>query len=240
MFAILLFLTKVCVIMIEKKRYTKKVISMGEASSSEERAKRLRRVRNMANLSREKMCNSEGLNINTYKGWEIARYGGLPVDGAERVIRRVAHEHVIATLEWLLHGQGAGPYVMPSSGEKNLPKDGEGDDHRASVFDEMVLFKRRFSHALTAQVKDDGLSPWFRPGDYVAGVKQYGRDIDQYIGECCIVETGDGEVLVRRVKKGNEPGRYMLLCTNLDSEVKRPVIYDAVLVSAAPIIRHYR
>lgn len=222
------------------KRYTKKVIPLGESSSSEERAKRLRRVRNMANLSREKMCNSEGLNINTYKGWEIARYGGLPVDGAERVIRRVAAENVIVTLEWLLHGQGAGPYVMPSAGAGELPKDGEEEGHRASVFDEMVLFKRRFSHAITAQIKDDGLAPWFRPGDYVAGVKQYGRDIEQYLGECCIVETGDGEVLIRRVKKGFEPGRYTLLCTNFDGEVKKPVVYNAVLVSAAPIIRHYR
>jgi hypothetical protein len=222
-----------------KKNYTKKVIQIGEASSSEARASRLRRVRNMANLSREKMCNSEGLNINTYKGWEIARYGGLPVDGAERVIKRVAHEHVVVTLEWLLHGQGAGPYVMPSSGSSELASD-DNNGQRASVFDETELFKRRFSHVLMTEIGDDGLAPWYRPGDVVAGVKKYGRDIEQYIGECCIVETGEGEILVRRVKRGSTEGKYTLVCTNMDTHVKKPVVYDTVLVSAAPIIRHYR
>ncbi|MDF3055526.1 MAG: hypothetical protein K0Q74_1433 [Gammaproteobacteria bacterium] len=221
-----------------KKNYTKKVIQIGEASSAEARAGRLRRVRNMANLSREKMCSSEGLNINTYKGWEIARYGGLPVDGAERVIRRVAHEHVVVTLEWLLHGQGAGPYVMPSAGSVELSS--EDGARGVSFLEEIELFKRYFSHVLTTTVEDDGLAPWYRPGDVVAGVKKYGRDIEQYVGECCIVETGEGEILVRRIKRGSVQGKHTLVCTNMDTQVKKPVIYDAVLVSAAPIIRHYR
>lgn len=225
------------------RRYTKKVILKGEGSSNEARTARLRQVRNMANLSREKMCEGEGLNMNTYKGWEIARYGGLPVDGAQNVMKRVAKENVICTLEWLLHGEGIGPYIIPTSGsmdEVGVIDTADAEDLKASVFDELMIFKRHFSHALTTQVKDDGLAPWYRPGDFVAGIKHYGKDILSYLGECCIVETSEGEILVRCIKQGESPDRYNLFCANLDAEVENPVIYDVVVVSAAPIIRHYR
>jgi hypothetical protein len=53
------------------KKYVKKVIVTTERSSGDARAERLKRLRNLANLSREQMCESGELNINTLKGWEI-------------------------------------------------------------------------------------------------------------------------------------------------------------------------
>ncbi len=35
-------------------------------SAPQERAARVKRVRNLANLSRKDMCDCEGLNVNTY------------------------------------------------------------------------------------------------------------------------------------------------------------------------------
>lgn len=81
-----------------------------ELSTPQARADRLRRLRHLANLSRKDMCDQE-LNINTLKAWELARFGGLPKDGAEKVIKRVAKEGVMCTSDWLLHGLGAGPQL---------------------------------------------------------------------------------------------------------------------------------
>ena len=76
------------------KAYTKKLLIENEFSTPEARADRLKRVRNLANLSRKEICESGDININTYKGWELARFGGLPVDGAEKIINRVARSHL--------------------------------------------------------------------------------------------------------------------------------------------------
>ena len=46
------------------------------------------------------------LKLNTYKDWESERFGGLSIDGAERVIQRGAAENVICSLDWLLYGKG--------------------------------------------------------------------------------------------------------------------------------------
>src|ERR1700733_6271968 len=93
----------------EMRKYTKKVIVTDAKSSEEARAERVKRVRNLANLSRKEMCNDGTLNINTYKGWELGRYGGLPLDGADKIVARVAKEGVICTAKWLLYGTGEPP-----------------------------------------------------------------------------------------------------------------------------------
>jgi len=89
--------------------YQKKVLVIDEHSTAEARAERLRRLRNLANLSRKEMCNTDFLNINTLKAWELARFGGLPKDGANKVIMRVAQEGVTCSIDWLLYGKGESP-----------------------------------------------------------------------------------------------------------------------------------
>ncbi len=228
-----------------KKKYTKKVIVIDPQSSAEARADRLRRVRNMANLTREAMCDSGNLNVNTYKGWEIARYGGLPVDGAERVVMRVAQQGVVCTVDWLLHEIGVGPYVIPDYQEAQRDKEHatnnvQLDNETQLVINELLLFRKQFPFTTSYEIADDGMSPWYQPGDFVAGVKYHGDRMKEAIGRPCIVQTHDGQLMVRTIKSGEKAGTHMLTCTNLDTSVKKPVLYDVVLASAAPIIRHYR
>jgi len=228
--------------MLTPKKYIKKVIVNDKASTAEARSERLRRIRNMANLSREKICNSKSLNINTYKGWEIARYGGLPVDGADKVIARVAREGVICTAEWLLHGIGVGPYIVPEyqkSTHAPLSSNLNVDPEQHTLLNEIQLFKSHFSDAIVYTVEDDGLAS-YQPGEIVAGIPRYQERIQDLIGENCIVQTETGLVLARQLKQSETPGKYTLVCTNLQTNAKKPMLYDVTLISAAPIIRHYR
>lgn len=228
-----------------KKAYTKKVIITDEKSSPEARAARLRRIRNMANLTREQMCENSSLNINTFKGWEIARYGGLPKDGAERVVSRVAREGVVCTVDWLLYEIGVGPYVLPDyqiaqqqklNNTKNLASSNEEE----KLVNELILFRKQFKETIDCQVIDDGLFPFYAIGDYVAGIKKHGDQITKLIGQNCIIQTSDGKTFIRNLKAGIEPGKYMLVCTNSQTTVKTPVLYEVSLASAALIIRHYK
>ena len=51
--------------MSAKRKYTKKVIVRDEKSTPEARAKRVKKVRNLANLTRKQMCEGNSININT-------------------------------------------------------------------------------------------------------------------------------------------------------------------------------
>lgn len=235
--------------MKKTKIYKKKVIVTDEKTTPQARAMRLKMVRNMANLSREEMCADGKININTYKGWEIGRYGGLPLDGAELVVERVAKEGVVCTSEWLIYEIGRGAYV--SADFKKAQKDQKGKKRKTIInsqaknqekliFNEILLFRKQFPDVIDCQILDDGLSPRFVIGDFVAGVKHYNEAIDALLNQDCIVQLSNGEVIIRRLRKGSIPSTYMLTCTNQETIVDTPVLYDVKIFSAAPILRHYK
>ncbi len=225
-----------------QRNYTKKVVVLDERSSPDARAERLRRIRNLANLSREQMCEDGLINMNTYKGWEIARYGGLPVDGAERVISRVAREGVLCTSDWLLHEVGTGPLIQPDyyrvreePASYQVLKNCE-----QAIIHELLVFRSQFPGSLDFKIEDNGLSPYYYIGDYVAGIKRFGEDIASLVGENCIVQTANGRTYARNLRAGGKPGKYTLQCLNPQTSVQNPIMYDEELVCAAQIIRHYR
>lgn len=225
----------------KEQKHTKKVVIKDELSSPEARADRLRRVRNMANLSRKEICDTEELNVNTYKGWEIARYGGLPLDGAHKVIKRIAKAGVICTADWLLHGGGSEPYTIPKTtkiNRKAKPEDTTQADE--NIIQEIMVFQSHFANAIYTNITDDALFPKIKIGDYVAGIRYFDKEIKKYIDEDCILQTRDGRILVRQLKKSRDQDTYMLICTNSQTSVDMPVLYDVELESAAPILRIYR
>ena len=228
-----------------KRKYIKKVIVTDQQTTPEARAERLRRVRNLANLSRQAMCDTGEININTYKGWEIARYGGLPVDGAERVVNRVQKEGVFCSIDWLLYEIGSGPYVMPNyqqaqTDSKKTAKMLVIDKEEEIILQEMMLFRSQYRDCLDIQIDDDGMAPNYVEGDFVAGVKHYGGNIQNLVGQNCIVQTLEGDLLVRRIHAHQKTNHYTLQCINHNTAVKQPTLYDVELSSAAPILRHYR
>ena len=78
---------------------------------SKERAERLRRLRNFSNLTRKELCEGAGININTYIGYEVGKYGGISKKGAEKVINYIEKKGVYSTVEWLMTGCGQPPNV---------------------------------------------------------------------------------------------------------------------------------
>jgi transcriptional regulator with XRE-family HTH domain len=213
----------------------KEILIIKDSSSPEARAARLRRIRNMANLSRYEMCENEILNINTYKGWEIARYGGLPHSAAEKVIKRLSKAGLICSKEWLLSGEGHEPYILPQSMLSQ-----ESLDTEQLIIKEITAFVSHFNDVVYFKLPDDAMLPAYQKNDYVAGIKKYDHEIASLINTKCIVLTDSGELLVRYLKPGSKNLLYSLYHTNLETKVDKPVSYDVKLEYAATIIRHYR
>lgn len=230
-----------------KKKFIKKIPIIDEKSFPEARGKRLRQVRNLANLSRKQLCENSGVNIHSLKGWEIGRYGGLPLDGAEKVIKRVTKEGVNCSLEWLTSGIGAGPQVNVDfcritaddvSTDDTLNQ--IMDDEKQLICKELVLFRKLFRNVVELQVADDGMNPVYQDGDYVAGLRKCGDEVKSALDLDCIVQMTDGKFLFRKLRMGAEENKYNLVCTNLSTGLKEPVIYNAEIASVAPVIRHYK
>lgn len=212
-------------------------------STSIARGKRLKTLRKMSDLSREKMEEKYGVSANTIQSWEAAKAGGLTRKGAERIISAFHQEGISCTIEWLLYGVGASPMLRtaerliiherPESPYTALPED-------KAIIQELQTFRTLNKAAIDILIGDNGMFPFFKPGDYVAGKRHTGTDIKNYLGQNCIVEISTNEILLRRIQSCNQHGLYTLACINPDTSVRLPTLYEQKLLSAAPVIWHRR
>ena len=220
------------------QKYKKKVEVVDERSTPEARAARVKRLRNLANLSRKEMCEDNDLNVSTLKGWEIARYGGLPLDGAHKIIKRVAREGVLCTVEWLLYEDGQPPRVNVGQTSEPSIQDGKKQPEEVNIDEELTLFQHHYPAAIHYQISDDSMSPFYEENDVVAGIKKTGKQIDDLVGSNCIVQLATGQLLCRRLRKGKTQHSYHLACLNVETSVEAPNITDVELLSAARVIWH--
>lgn len=211
-------------------------------SDPEARAKRLKRLRVLADLSRPELCKLMGINGNTIAGWEVGRYGGLPIKGAKKVLSAVSGYGVQASIEWLMYGIGNGPSLFPDFKQASKEKEAcvtesiRLDSEEKKIIEDLLLVRTQYKHVADCIIQDDGMLPIYLPGDYVAGIKRFKIDIESTVGVSCIVQLENGGILVRKVQKGLEQNHYSLFCINHDTTVKLPVIQDVQLVSSAPVI----
>lgn len=234
--------------MKKKAKYKKKVPIICEGSLPKNKADRLRKIRGLANLTRENLA-SEGSGITLYsvRSWETARFGGLSLDGAQKVIKRVALEGVKCTLEWLLHGLGVAPEGTILEKDKNDETTTQRETRQREIIDnealliteELAFFKKQFKRTLDLRVEDDGLSPLYLPGEYVAGIERYKKDFASLIGLNCIVITDQHKTYLRRLQLGTKRNRFTLECINTSTSVETPTLCNVKLLRAAPITRHY-
>ncbi|NKB46607.1 MAG: hypothetical protein GKR77_02360 [Legionellales bacterium] len=207
-----------------------------DLASPSARAKRLKRLRQLANLSRQDLEKNYGIKYPTLKSWELGNYGGLTRKGAAKLLSIFAQHHVECHLEWLLYGKGAEPSLISSITvlEHDAACSSEAEKELQWIQQELQCFRQHYQHSMVMHVNDDNMTPYFTQGEYIAGVKYYDVVAEQILGRACIVETVDGETLFRVVQKGQSKNKYNLVHYNLASI--NPVLYNQELISVTPII----
>jgi HTH-type transcriptional regulator, cell division transcriptional repressor len=209
-----------------------------DPSSLAARGNRLKRIRRLMGLTREDVRKKYGISDGTLRGWEDARLTGLTEKNVVRLLPVFEGECIQCSIGWLLHGEGTSPMVLNN---KNLSERGGAQlDLTLALTKEINLFCEHHPHAVYLQVSDDGMEPYFRIGDYVAGERLYQQAIHKALGEQCIVETQMGEILVRSLRAGSKENHYTLQCLNSLTSHSAPTLYDIELLSAAPVIWHRR
>ena len=203
------------------------------------RGKRLKTVRLMAGMTRSSLEKKHGISASTMQSWESAKAGGLTQRGLDRIIPILQEEGIYCSADWLYYGIGKPPHPTTLQvqedeiGYPSLPED-------KVIVQELLTFRQLNPNAVDFIISDDGMSPQYNPGDYVAGRRRRGSDIEAILNRICIVETTSNEVLLRYVKHGSVPSRYTLICTNLNSSIEESTVYDQRLLSAASVSWHRR
>ena len=217
--------------MPRKKREVDPVIA-------QERAARLKCLREMTGLSRDMFKQRYNIARGTLQNWESARFGGLTRKGAIIVVRAFRAEGVDVTLDWLLHGLGQEPQFSGQISQTvSTPHTHQTDTAAHSVAaQELLYFNQNNSDSIYMVVADDSMCPRYKKGDFVAGNRRYQQEIESAIGFNCIVQTVEGGTMIRNLRAGDEPDRYHLFSLNWHSAIARPVLYNIEVLAAAPII----
>lgn len=197
--------------------------------SPEETGVRLQLVRNFAKLSRRELCEKSGLNLNTYKGWEQARFGGLSQKGAEKIIAGLHSIGVACSLDWLLKGSGSPPYFL----EESLISTSQQLD----ISRELIDFEKIYEGGIFLRITDDGMHPIYEEGDFVAGIKVDNENIHSALNKNCIIKIKNGLSTVRYLRKSKKEKYFFLIPININSE--DPIGIETEIDFAAPILRHY-
>ena len=215
-----------------------------ERSSATHRAMRLKSLREMTGLSRDMFKKRYGIARGTLQNWETARFGGLTIKGAKIILRAFQAEGVQCSIEWLLHGVGSGPQfsdqITHTFGtyhqQSNAAHQQQYDKEIGIIAQELLYFRQNNTDAIDFVMNDDAMEPYYMLGYYVAGIRRYNAEIEHAVGSHCIVQTADYGTTVRLLKLGDEIGTYHLFALNMDATVNRPIIYNADVISAAPVI----
>jgi len=73
------------------------------------KADRLTQLRKAAKLARKEIAKMAGVSVFTYKGWENARFGGIPEKRAHMLVNALLTEGIQCSVDWILYGLGTPP-----------------------------------------------------------------------------------------------------------------------------------
>jgi len=200
------------------------------------RAARLKKMRKMTHYSRKAFSEKYNMSQGTLQNWETARFGGLTEKGAHTMIHALSSEGIFCSFEWLMYGVGNSPAITDTSTKKSIPvKNLNSAPEEELIKAQLKLFQSLNQDAVNFSVIDDSMSPLYKEGELLAGIKRTGKSIEKLVNKTCIIETYDKKKMLRYIKKGSKPNTYNISCLNKDTNIPEPFIYNAALISAAPV-----
>lgn len=192
---------------------------------------RIKLARNMLGLSRKHLHETFDINANTLQSWESNKHI-LTDKGAKKLNGVFIKLGLLCSESWLLTGTGQLPTLLQDS--PILPN--EANDE-ICILREIEAFKALNPNPIVVIISDNAMEPLYSTGDFVGGNKKVVQQIECLIGENCIIETIQGDTLVRKLLKGNKKQLYTLACTNIYTN-QQPIIPDVQIKFAARIILH--
>lgn len=207
------------------------------------RGKRLELLRVIAGLSEIEAAKITQVAPITYKDWEYGKHP-IPVRRIRYLLDMIRLEGLTCTIEWITDGVGEGPSKIQKFEVREpqvyLRESVKPIGHQGEILQiqkELATFLQGYADAIDFTVQDDGMAPIFSPGDIVAGVKLYGKEIKKIYGTPAIVTLDNGITMLRILHKGSASEKHTLLCSNIASKEEQ-ILHEVGLLNIAPVIWH--
>ncbi|EKE01611.1 MAG: hypothetical protein ACD_21C00090G0017 [uncultured bacterium] len=209
--------------------------------SPKERAERLTQLRKLAKLSRFEIAQLADISIFTYKGWENARAGGIPERRAIKLVDIFQTEGIKTSVDWIMHGIGEPPKKLFYYQNHTTKDDVEILAEQSPEDAELIAIKAELDFfcnnnqwkTISLTVSDDSMTPFFLPGDLVAGVKIPKTDLEKINRQNCIIRTKNNTTLLRQIYPHEIKDFFVL--SNLNNN-QQTTLHEAELVDIAPVI----
>lgn len=205
---------------------------------------RIKRARLLAGIAtRRDFEQKHGVSANTLQSWEQGK-SILTAKGAQRLVAALKHEGWICSVEWLLQGSGLPPrHYERSAKHPSLILNDELSTHsplqqEERIYREIQFFKENNPNAIVLTIVDDSMEPFFSIGDTIGGIQFFDKPMEAYLGMCCILELEHNHIIPRYLQAGTQPNTFTASCTNPKAKTAPLNIYDAKIISAAPILWH--
>jgi transcriptional regulator with XRE-family HTH domain len=191
----------------------------GAAAIRKAVGERLVNLRQAAGIGRDKLAEQCKISGSTLRSWEI---GARTLQPATATVLASAFQNygLLCTASWILKEEGLNP----------LTKEAQNSEE-AYICKEKYRFESFHENAKIIQVKDNGMSPWIKKGDFVGGIFSKPVEALNFVGEVCIVETSQFGMQVRLVEGNKTDGLYNLL-----SPSGKDNIQGVKLITVATII----
>jgi len=206
------------------------------------KAERLTQLRKLAKLSRKDIAKMVGVSDYTYKGWENARFGGLPKRRATRLVDVLQTEGIKSSVNWVMEGVGEPPQKILCYQDAQFKYAIANPAAQSPEIIEQLRIKAELEFfcnnnewkTLSLVVPDNAMEPCFVQGDVVAGIKVPDAYFGKTIGLNCIVRIKQKGFLLCQIQKSKTKNLFTLSSINPTS--KNQVLFnDVEPVDIAPV-----
>ena len=197
-----------------------------------EKAKRLIHLIEFSQINRKDLCQDTGIKSDTLYRWMHGRLQGIGSTGAVSLLAKLREVGVICSEDWLLTGEGRPPFRASASSvmQGTDALDSEG---LLALDKEIKFFHENNPGSMGHFLKDNALQPVFMKGDYVAGIRTF--QIEKVLGEFCVVQLDNGDVLSCRLEAGSDKDSFTLLSL-VPTESRPLVLLNQKVIAVARII----
>ncbi len=203
---------------------------------------RIKHTRAVLGITRKEFGERSGISANTLRAWEN---GVNPISPkvAKKLAQGFSHCGLQCQPEWILSGVGISPREFNRAtkythmNETIAVPDMEWDD-ALSIIKEIQFFEFQHTNAIVVAISNDSMEPLYSLGEYVAGIAVTDVEIDNLVGQNCIIEDESGCVHVRKLQKGMMAKTYTCYALNPKTTAQEPVLFNIKVNSAAKIIWH--
>lgn len=201
-------------------------------------AQRLKYLRSLTRLSRDRLAKKHNFPEITLRSWETNKVK-LSHKGLLRCIELYKKEGIFVTEEWLKNGTGPQPFLtgdVAALNYVNINKEIQSEDENSRILRDSNALKELYPEMFIHYITSDEMLPQYKVGDFVGGIFHY-KDFENFHNHDCIIFLEYGKIIFRRVIISDD-NHCNLVSINPFTASREAIIFSPKIKGIAPVMFH--